>query len=241
MRSHPILLTCALFALSSPALAQSDTLVEGFEDVTSLTTRGWFLRNNSTVPGENWAQGNGNVFDAQNGVPADYAGVGFESTAGNASGETISNWLITPTLTLTPNSVLSFWTRTVDTPFAPDRLEVRLSTNGASTNVGVSPADTGDFVTTLVTVNPNLSPTGYPALWTQYTISLDRLRNPVTGRIGFRYFVGDGGLFGTNSDYIGLDTVRVQPGVAVAVPEPGTGGMVWLGGVSALVFLRRRR
>ena len=37
-----------------------------------------------------------------------------------------------------------------------DRLELRLSTNGASTNVGTTTTSVGDFTTLLLTVNPLL-------------------------------------------------------------------------------------
>lgn len=227
-----------LAVVSSVAFAQVDTINEGFENVSGLAGKGWALRNNSSAPVQNWGQGNINIFDAQAGIPADYAAVGVDSVAGNAASETISNWLITPTLTLRQNSALTFWSRTVDFPFAPDRLEVRLSTNGASTNVGINATDSGDFVTTLLTINPNLSQTGYPNTWTQYTIPFTGLSGTITGRIAFRYFVPNGGIQGVNSDYIGIDTVRVAP---IVVPELGDGILIWLGaGVSVLIRLRRR-
>lgn len=239
MRFRSLFLVCPLLAFgSSVAFAQSDTLVEGFEDVPALTANGWVLENNSTVPADSWGQGNDNIFDAQSGLPTDYAGVGFGSTAGNDSGEVISNWLLTPTLTLTPGSVLSFWTRTVDTPFAPDRLEVRLSTSGDSVDVGVSPTDTGDFVTTLLTINSDLNTTDYPNAWTQYVVPLDSLVGTVTGRIAFRYFVEDAGVLGANSDYIGLDTMQLAP--AAVVPEAGSGIFALLGGgILTLLGIRR--
>jgi hypothetical protein len=49
---------------------------------------------------------------------------------------------------------------------------------------------------------------GYPQAWTEFTITLDSVgTTPVDGRIGFRYFVTDGGPAGSNSNYIGIDTV----------------------------------
>ncbi len=240
MRFSPLFLLCPLLmSIPSVAFAQSDTLVEGFEDVPALSANGWVFANNSSVPAVTWGQGNVDVFAAQSGFAGDYAGVGSGSTLGDAPGETISNWLLTPTLTLTPDSVLSFWTRTVDVPFAPDRLEVRLSTSGDSANVGVAPTDTGDFVTTLLTINPDLNTTDYPNAWTQYTLPLAGLVSTVTGRIGFRYFVEDGGVFGANSDYIGLDTLQVTAAPTV-VPEAG-GGVLALLGAGVLALRNGRR
>ena len=58
---------------------------------------------------------------------------------------TISNWLLTPPLTLQNGATLTFYTRTVDVPQFPDRLQVRMSTNGTSTNVGTGPFECGRF------------------------------------------------------------------------------------------------
>ena len=75
----------------------------------------------------------------------------------------VSNWLILPELTLNNLNTFSFATRSAGA--FPDRLEVRLSTNGSSTSLG-------DFSTLLLTLNPALNPGGYPTDWTTYTINL---------------------------------------------------------------------
>src|SRR2546428_3306592 len=61
-----------------------------------------------------------------------------------------------PRSTLFPYTTLfrSFYTRTVDMPSFPDRLQVRMSTNGASSNVGTTATDVGDFTTLLLDINP---------------------------------------------------------------------------------------
>jgi Secretion system C-terminal sorting domain len=128
----------------------------------------------------------------------------FNNVAGN---NTISNWLITPTVAIKNGDVFSFWSRTVAGPLFPDRLEVRLSTNGASTNVGATNTSVGDFTTLLLTINPTLTTTGYPSVWTQYTITVSGLGAPTTGRMAFRYFVTGGGPAGANSDNVGVDNV----------------------------------
>ena len=122
---------------------------------------------------------------------------------------TISNWLISPELDFAATGRITFWTRTVDTPAFPDRLQVRLSTGGASTNVGTAATDVGDFTTLLLDINPTYTVVDYPVIWTQYTISSADLPASGTGRIAFRYFVEDAGALGTNSDYIGIDTFEV--------------------------------
>ncbi|MBK8984913.1 MAG: choice-of-anchor J domain-containing protein [Chloroflexi bacterium] len=193
---------------ASAAPTASDALLgdftEGFDDITNLP--GWFAQNNSTTIGTTgWFQGNSTVFPAHAGAATAYIGANFNNTTGAG---TISNWLLTPELTLNNGDTFSFWTRTVDTPAFPDRLELRLSTAGASTNVGTAPTDIGDFTTLLLEVNPTLTTSGYPNVWTQFTVTLSGVPNGATGRFAFRYFVTNGGPSGSNSDYIGIDSVE---------------------------------
>ncbi len=174
---------------------------EGFDD---LILPGWALQNNSSPVGlTGWFQGNTSVFNAQAGAATSYIGANFNNTTG---ANTISNWLMTPQLNLVNGDILTFWTRTAAQVF-PDRLQVRLSTAGASTNVGTLATDVGDFTTLLLDINPTLTPTGYPDVWTQYTITLSGLPINASGRFAWRYFVTNGGPSGANSDYIGIDTV----------------------------------
>ena len=81
-----------------------------------------------------------------------------------------------------------------------------MSTNGASSNVGTTATDVGDFITLLLDINPTYTTTGYPNVWTQFTVTVSGLGSPTTGRLAFRYFVENGGPSGANSDYIGIDT-----------------------------------
>lgn len=222
----------ALFAMGGVLVASvaSANFTEGFDDITTLAGSGWAQQNNSVAGGlTSWLQGNATVFSAQTGAATSFLAANFNNTTGN---NTISNWMIAPTDTLGAGGVLTFWTRTVDTVAFPDRLQVWQSTNGASANVGTLPTDTGDFTTLLLDINPTLTTSGYPSVWTQYTINLTGAN--VTGRLAFRYFVTSGGPSGANSDYIGIDTVNY----AAPVPEPATMATLALGG---LALLRRRK
>ncbi len=217
-----------LLAVAGGANAQS--FFEGFEGVTSTGVLaiaplpGWDVQNTSaplnTTHG-GWFNGNAAVFAANTGTK--YAASNFASGTGLATNDT---WLITPTRTLQNGDQISFFSRTVTSVAFPDRLHLRMSLNGASTNVA-------DFSTILLTINPTLTLTGYPSVWTMFSATVSGLGGPTSGRFAFNYNVTNGGPNGTNADYIGVDDVRYS-----AVPEPATMTALALG---AVAFIRRRR
>jgi uncharacterized membrane protein len=199
-----------------------------YDDITTLSGAGWLLTNHSTPIGTtNWFQGNSQVFPSQSGVATSYIGANFNNTTG---ANTISNWLLTPPLALANGAMLSFWTRTVNTPAFPDRLQVRMSTNGASSNVGTTAIDVGDFITLLLDINPTYTTSGYPNAWTHFTVTLSGIASPTTGRLAFRYFVENAGPSGVNADYIGIDTVEYVCNQATPTPSPAPGGCVFRSG-----------
>lgn len=202
----------------APAYAQAYT--ESFNDISTLPGSGWHIQNNSTPVGVlGWFQGTATnatptpgPFNANTGAANAYIAANFNSTG---SSGTISNWLVTPNRILRNGDVFTFYTRkpTISGGMTdyPDRLEVRMSTNGASTNVGTGATGLGDFTTLLLSVNPTLVANVYPQTWTQFTITISGLPAPTSGRIAFRYFVTGAGSLGTNSDYIGIDDVVYTP------------------------------
>lgn len=193
------------YAAAAPR-APLASFTEGFEDITLLPGLGWASQNNSNPLGlTGWFQGNDTVFPAQAGSTTSYLAANYNNTAGVG---TISNWEMTPAVTLSAGDTVSFWTQTVAGSIYPDRLELRMSLNGASTNVGATETSVGDFTTLLVEVNPTLVVGGYPETWTQYSVTLTsaQVPTPTLGRFAFRYFVTGGGPSGDNSNYIGIDT-----------------------------------
>src|SRR5205085_5895288 len=99
------LLLCVTAALRADTI-----LTENFDNVAGLSGNGWVEINNSTAPrATGWFQGNPSIFSAQSGQPSSYIAANFQ----NASfGGDISDWLITPALTIGNGDTLSFFTRT---------------------------------------------------------------------------------------------------------------------------------
>ncbi|MCW3085350.1 MAG: hypothetical protein JWP12_2716 [Bacteroidetes bacterium] len=221
-------LVVATFFAGLALNVNAQAVSESFNDITTLAGSGWVMTNASVAVGTtNWFQGTsvagGGPFDSYNGAANAYIGANYNNT-GNTG--TISNWLMMPNRTLRNGDVITFYTRKVSPDNYADRLEVRMSTNGASTSVGTGTA-VGDYTTLLLSVNPTLVLGVYPVNWTLYTITISGLPAPTSGRVAFRYFVTGGGYLGTASDYIGIDQVDYTPYVCPTVnvtPSSVTGG-----------------
>lgn len=155
--------------------------------------------------------------DGQAGGANSFAVVGKLSTSiTTAAGTTLSNWLLTPSFTLENGNVVSFYTRngtasSLTNAAKADRLEFRMSTNGAfSTEPSLGNTDVGDYTNVLVQVNPTQTLSGYPTSWTKYSYTITGFSGPTECKFAFRYFVTNGGANGTKSDIIGIDTFSVD-------------------------------
>jgi len=227
------IIRAALGVAIAAGAVSAQSFTEGFDDITVPLGADWFTANNSQDPAPTfmgWFQGIDDPrISSHSGAGTSYAAANYQETQGTTGTETINAWLLTPARLLQNGDVLRFWTRTV-TPAAtiyPDRLQIRLSTTGAGTNVGTGPTEVGDFTTLLLDINPsytqNLNPdppsgdpptvNGYPVDWRQYTLTLSGLPSGgATGRFAFRYFVENGGPSGVNSNFIGVDDVEYVSG-----------------------------
>lgn len=188
-------LLALVLLVASAAPSQAALLTENFDNVAGLTGGGWTLLNNSASPGIGWFQGNSGVFPAYDGAPNSYIAANFLAANSGA----IDLWLITPVLDLSSALNLTFVTRRNDSPFY-DTLDVRLSTNGASSNLA-------DFGTSLA-LSLLLDGADYPIDWAPVSSSIAGQGAGVTGRLAFHYTVADINLAG---DYIGIDSVNVVP------------------------------
>lgn len=196
-----------LFVLLAARVGRAQSLTEGFDDITTLPAAGWVQTNHSEPLGiSSWFQGT-LAFPAQAGAANSYIAANYQNTAGAG---TISNWLLTPTRTFVDGDTVSFWTRAPAAPTYPDRLELRMSTNGSSSDVGTTSTDVGDFTVLMLSVNPTLitngAPGGYPTTWTEFTGTVSGVPVPTSGRFALRYFVTNGGPSGANSTFIGIDS-----------------------------------
>ena len=239
-----IVLTSVTFFLNAQIL-----FTENFTSTWAAATQGWVVINNSLPVGTTTVfQGNGaTVFPAFNGAANDYVGMNFNSCSG-AGG--ISTWLITPTLNISNGLVFEFATRTTSPIQFADRLQLRMS---PVDNVAIPSGTTsvGTYTTLMLDINPNLgvnnssvvvgnSVNGYPDAWAVYTVAVSGLAGPTIGRFALRYFVADGGPSGNESNYIGIDAVKIsnpcnQPIINISQTSSGvcSGGTVNLSATSS--------
>lgn len=197
-------------AIAAAPLAQATTpLDEGFDDFAALATAGWVFTNASDSPGQGWFAGNAGVFESQSGAAGSYAAVNFLSS--NLVDGRISNWLITPQITLSGGETLTFWARAAESGFL-DGVNLHIATDGGTALGGFSFFGSTGVVGTE---------------WVPYSAVIPALAGPTTVRLAFEYAVANA----ETANYLGLDTVAV-------VPEPATALLLGLGG--AALLLRRR-
>lgn len=201
--------------ITNKSIAQVSSLTENFDVVVPDQ---WVAINNSSgTGGQPWIQGDTRFLLSFSGDSNSYAAASYKSVGPRISVGTINNWLITPVLNFNEGASFSFYTRTEAGSTYPDRLEVRLSTNGTSTNVGSSVNSVGDFSKLLLSINPDLNVGGYPDTgWTRYDVTISGVGN-ATGRIAFRYYVTDAGSGGSNSNYIGIDEFSYETVLPVSL------------------------
>ena len=125
--------------------AQLTSLTEGFDTVgsfqsaTGIFAEGWVNVNNSDVPNTtafNWEQGDSGTFIYTAQSPPGSTTSFIQDSFLSTNGTVLSDWLLTPVLTLEAGATISFYTTAVEgTTFAND-LQVYISTSGSSTSVG---------------------------------------------------------------------------------------------------------
>lgn len=122
------------------------------------------------------------------------------STYDSAAGANpINNWIFMPPRIIGPGDTISFYTKVYENPTNfPDRLSL-MKAPGSNPALGL--------YTSAITVNPGLSATGYPAVYTQYSHTFTHFP-PQVLTLAFRHHVDNGGPAGTQSDYLFIDDVE---------------------------------
>lgn len=213
----------AAFALAGlVSISQAGVVLsEGFDDITTLSGKGWVMANvSSPSAGTDWFQGdNTTAFSAQAGAANAYIASNYLAAP---PGGFIDNLLITPYFSLEFNVTLTFYARG-DGSAGPGFSDTFAVLAGATAQGGIEVV-TERLPPTLALVDD----------WTAYTVTLAGLGAGAIGRFAFEYF-GDA----DTSNYIGIDTVTVVAAEPRTVPEPQTLALVALG-LAAVAQLRRR-
>src|ERR1700694_1935048 len=215
------------YLLTTPAVP-NQSFTEEFDTASSAFSRGWKVANVSEPLGNNIWQDGGAIAPwfrafSNKGTYAGFIGADYTSTSADAG--VISNWLISPVVTMQNGDKISFYTRTYLSPAAgtdstdyANRLQVRLNTWNEGTFVG-SGSSVGDFDKPLLDINPNYieyhtapalySPFAFPGRCSHFEFTISGLNKPVKGRFAFRYFVEGGGSNGLGSG-VAIDQVHYQ-------------------------------
>ena len=198
-----------------PYWAQAQ-LSEGFDNPTNLCPpetdgeiiNGWMgaLRSDSI--------GSTGIFNFGTPALGEFEGGNFSLVGMNfnnsllGADDVTSTWLMSPEVTLNNGDNISFYAISADSTF-PDRLLVRLSTNGASVDVGTGPLDVGDFGTVILDINPDYQEGVFIREWVKYEATVKGLSGPTQGRIALHYF----NLFmNVNGDSIQIDSFEFSGG-----------------------------
>lgn len=213
-RLNYMLAAAAVPTACAPHTTQTGGVEVLSEDFGNLADSPGWVRINRSVPlGAPWCQGDPAIFPAQAGVPGAYAAASCLSAAHGIG--RVDNWLITPTLTLSGLTTLSFFTSRERVDGFDDLLEVRFG-RGSGTAAA-------SFNTLLASIG---GATDFPAQWQPWRLDLTV---DGTGRFAFRY-LGDAARL----SHVGIDTVRV----VTRLPEP-TSRLLLADGLGVLGLLRR--
>jgi len=170
--------------------------MDGANDTVALRTRGWKPKRGpaggpaGTSP--NWFQGNSTVFAAFEGPATGYVAANFNNVTG---ANPIDLWLISPVVNGASGDTISFYERGPAASTFPDSIRVYWASNGDTVPGSGSWVELGRFKTTVT------------GSWAERRFTLPSAG--ANGRFAINYRVVNGGPSGANSDYIGVDFIRL--------------------------------
>ncbi|KXK52302.1 MAG: fibronectin type III domain-containing protein [Chlorobi bacterium OLB5] len=185
----------------NPVVPQTDAVVKfadsmnAVNDEAGLRTRGWKPKRgplHGPIGSTFFFQGNATVFPAFEGPTTGYVGANFNATTGS---NTIDLWLISPVVNGAAGDTISFYERSPTGSTFPDSIRVHWASNGDTVPGSGSWVELGKFKTTTT------------GTWAERRFVLPSAG--ATGRFAINYRVANGGPSGVNSDYIGLDLIRL--------------------------------
>jgi len=212
--------------LLTPPPVPDQSFVEEFDTAKKAYDRGWrFINRSADVGRTGWQNPDGLTgipFISWSGPGNGYLWSEYQATSGAA--ETISNWAVSPVITMQNGDKITFYTRAQLLAFNGDstdfvnRMQVRMNKT-TSLNCGDA-EDPGDFNVALLDINPfyyeflksqfnasnPIARQAYPHVWTKFTATVTGLNGPTQGRFAFRYFTEGAGSNGRGSA-IGVDSV----------------------------------
>jgi hypothetical protein len=217
--------------LTTPVPVADQSFTEEFDSASAAVARGWKFANTSDPAGPSVWQDGGGIppFFAgysNNGTYAGFIGVDYQSTTGGPG--LISNWLISPRITIKNGDKIVFYTRALtynpgydaaDVTDFGNRLRLRFNKNGST--------DPASFTEGLLDINPGYKEwhkapgtyngvvygvsdiaQAYPTQWTRFEAVVSGLNQAVEGRFAFNYYVEHAGLCADcRGSGIGIDHV----------------------------------
>ena len=210
-------------ALITPPPIPDQSFVEEFDSLQTSYTKGWRWINGSQPVGTtNWMQGPGTALMSAystKGTNAGFAYSNYLCTAGTNNG-IISNWLISPAITLQNGDKIIFYTKSEMSSAGSGgtdygcRLQLRI--NRSEEVIVGKGEDVGNFNSdsALIDINRNEiqnqaaspNPTAYPSGWTRFEATIRGLNAPAKGHFAFRYYLHGAGSSGAGLG-IGIDSV----------------------------------
>lgn len=201
----------------------NQSFVEEFNSLDELAASGWrFINRSQPASVQSWQVGSSSNSLTSYSPQGSFTGFITTSVDATTANEgTISDWAISPKITVQNGDKIVFYTKALTYPDRNElrdyvnRLQLRLNLKNDTTNVG-SGASVGDFDILLLDINRDYeeytsdpatySPTAYPADWTRFEATIINLASPTRGRFAFRYFLEGGGRAGRGSE-VAIDSV----------------------------------